>query len=179
MASCEACNTTILFGGTKDGHHRYCNDKCYEQGLLLRAADEIPVEIVLEATEELRRGACPSCAGAGPIEVFNSYRVWSALLVTSWQTRPAICCRSCATKNQLGDAAFSLFLGWWGFPWGLVMTPVQIVRNLTSLGKKPDPYQPSEELKDNVRILLVSQAMAEHQEHAVDEAYSGGALEPK
>ena len=51
--------------------------------------------------------------------------------------------------------ASSLALGWWGIPWGLIMTPVQVVRNVTGLISPPDPIEPSEKLKDFVRLSLV------------------------
>ena len=43
---------------------------------------------------------------------------------------PQISCRRCGLKSQAAGAAFPLVLGWWGFPWGLVVTPVQIGRNI-------------------------------------------------
>lgn len=40
----------------------------------------------------------------------------------------------------------SLFAGWWGFPFGLIMTPVQLARGIAALCKPPDPGQPSPKL---------------------------------
>jgi hypothetical protein len=57
-------------------------------------------------------------------------------------------------KSQLGDLAFSALLGWWGFPWGLLVTPVQIARNIAALASPPDPAQPSARLLQTARIQL-------------------------
>src|SRR5262245_52708936 len=113
MAICSYCSTSFLWGGIKDGNLRFCNDRCHHAGALLRIADGVPADILQQHIAAVHRGPCPRCKGPGPIEVHNSYRVWSAFVLTSWRTQPHICCRSCATRRQLGDTAFSLVLGWW------------------------------------------------------------------
>ena len=86
-----------------------------------------------------------------------SYRIWSALVLTQWNNRPHVCCRSCGVKSQLGDMLFSLALGWWGFPWGLIMTPVQITRNIIAMVKDRGESGPSAQLENVVRIGLAQQ----------------------
>jgi hypothetical protein len=88
------------------------------------------------------------------VDLHTSYRVWSAVVMTQWSSRPAVSCRSCATKRALGDATYSLVLGWWGFPWGPLMTPVQVVRNVVAMVRKPDPAEPSEALRNAVRMQI-------------------------
>ena len=77
--------------------------------------------------------------------------------MTSWESQPFICCKSCGVKKQGLGAAFSFFAGWWGFPWGFVMTPVQVIRNVAGMFKSPDPATPSEDLR-----RLVAASLAEH-----------------
>jgi hypothetical protein len=48
----------------------------------------------------------------------------------------------------------SLFLGWWGFPWGLILTPVQIGRNLFGLVRSPSSFAPSAQLERIVRLTI-------------------------
>ena len=43
---------------------------------------------------------------------------------------------------------FSGVFGWWGFPWGLVMTPVQLARNLVELTGGPKSDAPSALLQE-------------------------------
>ena len=159
MARCSACGTAILFGGSREGELRFCNAKCHAKGRLLIASRQLPPAMVTEATGNVFRGSCPKCHGPGPVDVHTSYRIWSAVFLTSWQNTPHVCCRGCGRKAQLGDLAISLFVGWWGFPWGLIMTPVQIGRNLTAIFRA-DAEQPSQALENVVRMSIVSNAMA-------------------
>jgi len=156
MAACGACNTTILFGGVRDGDLRFCNNDCHQKGYLLSIASKIPRDSVHEQVRSVFHGACPKCQGPGPVDVHTSYRVWSALLMTSWVNRPQISCRSCGTKAQIGDAIFSLVLGWWGFPWGLIMTPVQITRNVVAMFSRRQADAHSEELERMVSIRMAA-----------------------
>jgi hypothetical protein len=90
------------------------------------------------------------------------HTVWSMLFMTQWQSTPILCCESCGTKAKLGALAFSSVFGWWGVPWGLLFTPVQIVRNCRALTSSIDPVQPSDELVKLIRSDLA--ARLEHEE---------------
>jgi len=160
MARCDFCGSTILFGGKSSNGHRFCNDRCAQRGLLISIADTIPEAQIHQQVWQVHQGRCPKCSGPGPIDVHVSHRVWSALLLTSWRSQPRISCRICGTKAQAGDAAFSLVCGWWGFPWGLLLTPIQIGRDVAGMVKGPDPAQPSESLKKMVRMQMAANAVA-------------------
>lgn len=154
MAKCAYCSTTIVFGGVRDGDARFCNDKCQQSYRLINVA--VPPELLREQLTTVHQGLCPKCGGSGPVDVYYSYKVWSILVLTSWSASPQICCRSCATQRQAGSLAFCLFLGWWGFPWGLVLTPIQVVRNIVGMCRTPDPLHPSPELEKFVRVTLAA-----------------------
>jgi hypothetical protein len=162
MASCAYCRTTILFGGKRAGDLRYCSDKCLTLGGAARTALQIPPEILQQHVWAVHQGNCPSCGGRGPIDVHMSYRVWSALIITQWSSRPTVSCQACGTKVRLKDAGFCLLLGWWGFPWGLLLTPVQIGRNLVAIFSSRDPSKPSPELNNLVAAQLAKQMMGQH-----------------
>jgi hypothetical protein len=157
MASCAYCNTTILFGGKRSGELRFCNEKCLQKGSLSLVANQLSPADVASYVGRVHRGSCPQCNGPGPVDVHTSYRVWSALVLTQWASRPLVGCKPCGTKQKLGDTAFSLFLGWWGFPWGILMTPVQLGRNMFALFKAPDPTSPSQALEKILRLQLAAQ----------------------
>lgn len=157
MASCAYCNTTILFGGRGNGGLRFCNATCEQKDALAAVASQLPASDVAAYIAQVHRGNCPKCSGPGPVDVHTSYRVWSALILTSWASRPLLGCRKCGMKQKLGDTAFSAILGWWGLPWGIIMTPVQIVRNLFSLAAPPDPSAPSPALEKILRLHLAEQ----------------------
>ncbi len=158
---CDGCGTTILFGGKKSGARRYCGDACVRRGAQLDAALAIPPAVVLQRAIAVRNGLCPRCHGSGPIEAHVGHRVWSALVVTSWSSHTVVACRRCGVKSQLGSALFSLVCGWWGFPWGLLVTPVQVVRNLVAVLRYTETPEPSPELQQIVRNELAAQQVAQ------------------
>lgn len=156
MTKCDYCGTTILFGGQAEGPLRFCNATCSSKGVLVRASMALPDSTVQQQTWSIHQGTCPVCTGPGPVDVHTSYRVWSALIVTQWSNHPRVSCRSCGVKAKLGDTLLSALVGWWGFPWGLIMTPVQIGRNVVGMASSPDHSKPSPQLEKMVRTMLVT-----------------------
>lgn len=164
MTKCDYCGSSILFGGVRDGNLRFCNERCYNKGYLLMLSHEIPQDILQHKVNEVRQGLCPKCEGTGPVNVHTSHRVWSALFLTSWSSKPQICCRRCGMKSQIGNAMFSFLFGWWGFPWGFIYTPVQVIRNIIGMLKGSDETRSSGELEKLVRIHIAAQVIAAQQE---------------
>ena len=168
MAKCGYCSSRVIFGGVRtDAGTRFCNDKCYNGAMLLAVSDQIPSDVVNQQVQMVHQGLCPKCKGRGPIDVHTKFQVWSALLVTSWSNRPEVSCRACGVKNQVMSAISSLLFGWWGFPWGFIMTPVQITRNLIGMVKGPDDLRPSPMLEKMVRLSMASQ-LADQSQSAVN-----------
>lgn len=157
MATCDSCGSTILFGGKRDANGRFCNAKCQAQGGLLARAKQVPDATVREQVWKTHQGMCPKCGGPGPVDVYTAHKVWSALLLTKWTSTPQISCRACGRKSQWAGVGFSLVLGWWGFPWGLVMTPIQIGRNLAGIGRAADASTPSPQLEKTIRMTIAAQ----------------------
>ena len=157
MAKCDYCGSTILLGGIRDGGMRFCNQKCHQNRVLMSLAQNVPVDILETKVNEVHQGPCPHCSGSGPVDVHTSYFIWSALILTSWSSRPRISCRSCGVKAKLGNGFASLVLGWWGFPWGIVLTPIQVGRNFVGIFQKPDPSRPSQLLHRLVCLSIASQ----------------------
>src|SRR4051794_18538215 len=122
MAKCAYCGTTIAFGGVREGELRFCRKACRDKAHLSAPSTQLPEEFVWEKAAEVHAGACPKCGGAGPVDLRTSYSVWSALVLTRWSQKSELCCRSCGRKAQLQAAAMSAALGWWGFPWGFIIT---------------------------------------------------------
>jgi len=168
VARCDYCGTNILFGGVKEGNLRFCNSKCHQQGYLLAIADEVPEDVMSKYLAEVHQGDCPKCNGPGPVDVHTSHLVWSALVFTSWQSRPQVCCRKCGIKSKLGGTAISGVAGWWGFPWGLVVTPIQVCRNVFGLFFSPDPRMPSKQLETLVKMNLASQFLEESRQQETE-----------
>lgn len=164
MATCAYCNTFILFGGVQDGEYRFCNSTCQGHGFLAAVASRVPPEWLQEELRAVHGGICPKCQGSGPIDVHTSHTVWSMLVMTSWDSSPEVCCRSCGMKSKLGALVLSGLVGWWGFPWGLIMTPIQVGRNFVGLVSGPDPQRPSPELENIVRLSLAAQLVQADQQ---------------
>lgn len=142
MAKCGYCGSTIFMGGVRAGSQRFCNNKCYQDSKALSYSSIVPNDELERQLEEVWRGNCPKCRGLGPIDVHR------------------ISCRSCATRRQLGGVGFSLLLGWWGIPWGLILTPVQITRNVLGMVRGPSSSGPSAELRKILLVNLGSKAVA-------------------
>ena len=160
MAKCDYCGSLILFGGARDGNLRFCNEKCQSAGGLLRLSSQIPEDVVQKQVWEVHQGICPACNGRGPVDVHTAHRVWSAILLTSWNSELKVSCRACGVKHQLTNMVICLVAGWWGFPWGLIVTPVQVIRNLVGVFRGPDPMKPSPQLERIVRMHIAQSAMA-------------------
>lgn len=165
MAKCAACGTTVLFGGKKLDGLRFCNNKCLSKGQLAIAADQIPDELVATQAREIHAGACPVCQeNRGPVDVHTSHKVASFLVMTWSSSTPRVSCGACGTKAKLGALVYSLLLGWWGIPWGLIMTPVQISKNVAALLRSDESLNPSVELEQLVRANIASQHVNANQQ---------------
>jgi hypothetical protein len=160
MTKCDYCGSRILISGVNVGGQRFCNDRCASAGQLMRVSQGVAPEVVERQVWEVHQGLCPVCKGRGPVDVHMGHQVWSALVMTSWKSMPRLSCRSCGIKHQASALVFSLVAGWWGFPWGLVMTPVQVGRNLFGMLKGPDPVRPSPQLEKIVRMHIGQSALA-------------------
>jgi hypothetical protein len=159
MSKCAYCGATIVFGGSRVGDQRYCNSTCAQRGALLALSRQMPESVINQQVLTVHQGHCPQCGGSGPIDVHTSYKVYSFLVITRWMNTPQISCRPCGVKKQMTGLAISLVLGWWGFPWGLIMTPVQIVRNLSGAFSGPDPIRPSDQLERLVRVNIARKSL--------------------
>ncbi len=163
MARCHHCGSTFFFGAVREGEHRYCSDDCRGQNVFKVRCDQIPESTVLLHVRAAQQGNCPECRGRGPLDIHVTYWVWSALIVTRCGKTPQFSCRPCATKRQLVSLGSCLLFGWWGIPWGLLLTPLQLYRNLRAMLQRRDVSEASPDLERLVRTRLArEQVAAEH-----------------
>jgi hypothetical protein len=113
---------------------------------LTPVANQETEDYIREQIRAIHQGRCPRCSGHGPVDVHTSHWVWSLVFFTYWGSNSHICCRKCGRDEQIKACLFSFVLGWWGFPWGLLRTPIQIIQNLTGLFGGPTDSKPSEKL---------------------------------
>jgi hypothetical protein len=157
MAACDCCGSSILFGGTAVGSLRFCSEPCAGNGrAMVKAISAVPQEEIVKQVRAIHEGKCPRCGGPGPVDLHTRHKVASMLFVTRWSSDAVVCCRRCGRLGQFGSLLSSLLLGWWGFPWGLVLTPVQVSRNLLGMAFGPDPRAASPALEKMVSIRLAS-----------------------
>jgi hypothetical protein len=162
VASCAACGSTLLFIKKRAGGLQFCNDTCVARGQVAIRAQHIPESQALEHAIRLQHAPCPSCGGLGPVDVFTTHTVWSALIVTVWKSTPALSCKGCAVKSQVYATLAAALVGWWGFPWGLIVTPIQLIRNIVGMFQPAQSGSPSKHLKHIARMDLASRAVASH-----------------
>ncbi len=155
MTRCDHCGRMILYGGISPGpNHNFCDVLCHQNAYLLSVAYGLPESEVREAVARRHSGPCPCCGGPGPVDVHLSQYVWSAVILTTTEKNPITSCRRCGRRRQVEDLLRSLLFGWWGFPWGLVLTPVQLLRNAAAILTSPDPLTPSRHLEGEVGLEI-------------------------
>jgi len=163
VAKCDYCGSTIIFGGKRDMNGRFCNQKCQARGGLLAVSRQLPEGTVQQEVLKAHQGPCPKCNGSGPVDVHVSHKIWSVLVLTQWSSTPQMSCRSCGLKSQLAGTGMSLVLGWWGFPWGVILTPIQIGRNVWGILSPPDPLKPSPQFERIMRMTMAAKALQQSQ----------------
>lgn len=161
MARCASCGSTVVLGGARDGELRYCNGLCKRHGPMDLAERTVPDELLQRWVASVHQGPCRVCerTDRGVVDLHESFRVWS-LGWTFWSTRQQLSCRRCGQLERGFDLLISVFLGWWGFPLGPIMAPIQIVRNVMGLVRPPRPHPPSEKLYQLGREILGEQRAA-------------------
>jgi hypothetical protein len=159
MGSCSYCDTLYLFSSKSDDYGQYCSARCQlATNLLVRSRGIEPAEIE-RLVQETYHSNCPRCGGPGPIDVHKAHQVWSVVFLTSWSSKPQLSCKGCGTKRQISAMITSFLFGWWGFPWGLGMTPVQIVRNVIEMAGRSKSNTPTRLLEKYVRLNAAARLM--------------------
>ena len=154
---CDFCSSSARFSALLDEGQRFCSKACLRNARLLEVSEDISKEEILSHAFSIKKGTCPECQQAGSkTEVRRYYRVWSVGIFTQWTNRAHICCHSCGRKTNLGSIVFCTLFGWWGIPWGVIMTPAQILANITEMFKPLADPAPSEALLQAARLDLAA-----------------------
>jgi hypothetical protein len=155
MAICDYCGATYRGGAIKDGPYQYCTGVCRERGsgLLTLLDNQMPHSQVDSIIARAHSGPCESCGESRRVYVYWSYRIWSALIYSSWRTNSYVVCRACARNRQLEDLATCLVAGWWSPP-GFLITPFFIMFNIVAMFHRYDAAIPSERFRKLIRMNL-------------------------
>jgi len=96
---------------------------------LLQPQEERPRIQSIQQHERSQGPQCPVCGGPGPIGTYQSYRVISVIVLTSWATIPRTSCRRCVKRAIMTNGMITMFFGWWGVPFGFILTPFYLLKN--------------------------------------------------
>jgi hypothetical protein len=161
MANCDNCNKMILWGGQKVDQFTFCSKSCLiSGGPDFIASVNLPDELIRPELARLHESNCPKCKGPGPVDVHHYSSIWSIVYFTRWTTKNRIVCRSCGVKSQIFASIFSLLFGWWGFPWGILITPLQIWRNIQAIAFPFSTLRPSPDFEKTIRLAMVRRERA-------------------
>lgn len=161
MSTCATCSKWIMFGGKRVESRRYCSKKCMAADEYGRLAASIPAAEIEQLATKLRSTHCSSCGSHEPVDVFPSYFVYSAILWTSWRKKRNLSCRSCGRKQQVKELAASLLLGWWGIPFGLIVTPIIVMANVVGMIRNPMARPPGKDLKEYAKLVAAHELWKE------------------
>lgn len=102
------------------------------------------LEEVETYAEFLRALPCPDCGNTkDKLNGTICHTVKSFIFFTTYGTKPVIACPDCLNKANNSATLSTALLGWWGFPWGLLKTPLYIYRNQKA--KKQNEVYPANE----------------------------------
>jgi len=160
MPSCTNCNRLLVpMEGIQLGEELFCGARCMSSGSVILRANSLPSDVIQGMVQQAHSGPCPVCRlQRGAVDVHYAHKIASFFIFSTWSSAPQISCTHCAIKRQSLALVYCILVGWWGFPWGILGTPVQVVRNIISMvksGKKP--IQPSAQLERFVRIAAALQ----------------------
>ncbi|WP_052941288.1 hypothetical protein [Chromobacterium subtsugae] len=154
---CDFCGSWAGRSAVVDGGQRFCRQACLREARLLEISEDIPTDMIFQHACRIKQGSCSLCKKASSTtEVRPYYRVWSIGILTRWTKRTHICCHSCGRKTNFACLIFSFAFGWWGMPWGLIITPAQIISNLAEMFRSRADATPSDALLRAARLDLAS-----------------------
>lgn len=177
MARCIRCRQFILAGGVREGADRFCNQHCYQRSLLERAHQLISDEELDERLLDVHGGRCSLCQGPGPVDFHATYMRWSILVVSYGTGEYLLACRRCARARQRRDLLTTSLVGWWSLH-GLLLTPIDIIRQLRAMSDAPPPEIPSQLLEEHVRMVMCQERIAGAAEPGQHSTSAPGTLWP-
>lgn len=152
---CDFCGRRTGFTPIRDEGQKFCSKYCLRAARLLEVAVDIPDQEIIRHAAEIKNGPCPICHGkVSKIEARKSYWIWSIVIYTRWGMSTKVCCKKCGTQKNLISIGLCMLFGWWGIPYGLVLTPVKIISNTAAIFKRFDNKKPSTELIYETKLIL-------------------------
>jgi len=108
-----------------------------------------------ELIEKVKGLSCPSFGCDNQALNGGVFRkVRSYLVLTQYKKNNIIACASCLEKERKRQLIKNTLLGWWGFPWGLIRTPMAIINHFIDNTKK-------ERISESILVEFVKQNVGE------------------
>jgi hypothetical protein len=109
-----------------------------------------------ELSQRLRSLPCPLC-GNKKVKLNGTimHTVKSFIFFSSFRKEPIIACPDCLDKKNQESITSTAILGWWGFPWGILKTPIYIFNNIKA--KKQNRISKSNDTLLNFTLQNIGQ----------------------
>lgn len=104
---------------------------------------------LLKLVDQVKKCSCPDC-DRSHVELRSNWvrNVISFILMTTNKKHPYIACPICLAKTRKKNFGLTFFFGWWGFPWGLIKTPISMISHF--LDQKNESENTNEMMSDFV-----------------------------
>lgn len=91
---------------------------------------EYAIEEIEQYSNYLRDLPCPICKSTSQrLNGTISHKLYSIILFTTTRKEVTIACPNCLDEKNNNAALSNFTIGWWSFPFGLIMTPVYMYRD--------------------------------------------------
>ena len=160
MPSSSYCCASFNYRPVKREGRIYCGGSCLKQFEIDDLAERISEDEVKARAKSMRRSGCPLCRDDDPVDIHSAHYVWSLVLVSFYHTEMRLSCLSCAKTRQFRAIISCVGLGCWGLP-GIILVPMQVVRNLIGLLWPHGRKQASEDLEWMAAQQLAAEQIAE------------------
>ena len=157
---CAFCSNKLNGKIVQAGLKQFCNETCWQSARQKEAAETLGEEQIMQHACAIQNSPCPVCGRNGSIvEYRKAHYIYSLAIFTNWSSKGRLSCHHCSIGKNIEALLICAVAGWWGIPWGIFMTPVQIVCNLIELFKKGRIGQPSPELLEIAQLYLGQQLL--------------------
>lgn len=159
-AECDFCGNSAMSKPVIDSGQRFCRPRCLHAARISEAAVDLAEADITAVAQAIQDGLCPSCRQTGSlVEVRHYHRVMSFGVFTRYTKSSKLCCLECGRTENLKSFALTFLLGWWGMPFGILLTPTYLVANIGEMFERRRRGELSEGLVREARYQLAARAL--------------------
>jgi hypothetical protein len=128
--------------------------RCFDEDCLAKLSEVYDDAFLSQYVDDIHKQRCSTCGNKGSVDLYVSHTVTAFLIHFSWSESPNVCCRRCGVRHIVEGIVWTLILGWWQIPFGIVAAPWQIFKGFKRLISLPDLRYPSPEFVKMQRLKL-------------------------